>query len=304
MRELFVRQKRLQPLGWMVISLVALVFSFVFSRPDSMVHVIACDVGQGDAILITQGESQVLIDGGPNDAVLSCLGSNIAVWDRKIELMVLTNADADHLTGLIEVLKRYEVEKLVTNHLVKDTARFQAFREAVQESGVSVYAPQKGDSIRVGKLYFDVLWPVTKLGDKLVWNEEVSEAVLGANTYSSRKGNEQSVVLQLRYGEFDALFTGDIGESTERDLVDSGSLGDIEVLKVGHHGSKFSSGESFLDALDPELAIISVGRNRYGHPTGEVLGRLKTTGAQILRTDETGDVEIISDGKTFWLGGE
>ena len=280
---------------------MALVFSFVFSRPDSTVHVIACDVGQGDAILITQGESQVLIDGGPNDAVLSCLGGNIALWDRKIELVVLTNADADHMTGLIEVLKRYEVEKLVTNHLVKDTARFKAFREAVQESGVSVYAPQKGDSIRVGELYFDVLWPATKLGDAKVWNEEVSEAVLGANTYSQSRGNEQSVVLQLSFGEFDVLLTGDIGEVTEKILLGDGVLEDVEVLKVGHHGSKYSSGEGFLNAIQPELALISVGKNRYGHPTQEALERLEDIGMQILRTDEVGNIEIVSDGRRFWI---
>jgi len=122
------------------------------------------------------------------------------------------------------------------------------------------------------------------------------------NSYSKTEANEQSVVLKLIYGGFSVLLTGDIGSETEQVLVNSGSNLRSNVLKVGHHGSKFSSSEEFLRAVKPALAVISVGKkNRYGHPTQETLGRLRAVGARILRTDESGHIEIVSDGEKLWV---
>jgi len=295
-------------------AVVGVVVSFFWLKPDSKVHVAFCNVGQGDGILVVYGQTQVLIDGGPSDSVLSCLSDYVPYWDNEIELVVLTNADSDHMTGLIEVLKRYRVEKLVTNHLFKDTARFEAFREAVISSGVSVYAPQQGDVIKVStkpglvKLEFEVLWPQERLGDKLVWSSIAKASddnnILGLNSYSKTKGNDQSVVLAMHFGEFDALFTGDIGEEVEKVLAGNGVLEDVEVLKVGHHGSKFSSTSEFLDEIDAEVAVVSVGKNSYGHPTQEALARIENSGSKVIRTDTYGTVEIVSDGKNFWLSGD
>ncbi|MBI2010361.1 MAG: MBL fold metallo-hydrolase [Candidatus Chisholmbacteria bacterium] len=288
-------------LRWLLISLLGLLFSFLLLRPDPNLHLVACDIGQGDAILITHGDQQVLIDGGPNDSVLSCLSQYIPFWDRTIELIVLTNGDADHVTGLIDVLGHYQVEKLVTNHLVKDTARFKAFREVVAKENIAVYAPKAGDQIKLGALTFNVLWPENRLGQTLVWQKDVDPKVLGANTYSQTSANEQSIVLKLEYGDFDAILTGDIGTPTEKTLVDAGALTDVEVLKVGHHGSRYSSSETFLTTLSPELALISVGKNTYGHPTPEALQRLKASGAETLTTQESGNIEVITNGHSFWL---
>ena len=265
---------------------MGLVLGWVAYSPDNNVHVIACDVGQGDGILIQQAQTQILIDGGPDEAVLSCLSRHMPFWDREVELVVLTNGDADHVTGLIEVVKRYQVGKLVTNDLIKDTDRFRLFEEVVQERGVEKYAPKVGDQIKVGDLRFDVLWP--------------NEAVLGSSTmYSANKGNEQSVVVKLSYGEFDVLLTGDIGEETEDKLM---GLSEVEVLKVGHHGSRYSSSSEFLERVSPQVAVISAGeKNNYGHPAPDALQRLEAVGAQILRTDELGDVEIVSDGQRYWI---
>lgn len=267
-----------------MVSIAGVVLGWVVYAPDSQVHLVACDVGQGDGILIFQGTTQVVIDGGPDEAVLACLSRYMPFWDRNIELVVLTNGDADHVTGLIEVIKRYEVGKLVANSLIKDTDRFERFRQVVAESGVEEYAPRQGDQIKVGELVFKVMWP--------------SEAILGASTFYGSNGNDQSVVLQLQYGEFDTLLTGDVGERVEA----SREWPEVEVLKVGHHGSRYSSSSDFLEAVSPEIAVISSGEdNRYGHPAPDALQRLEAVGAKILRTDRDGDVEVVTDGKKYWV---
>jgi len=288
---------------WLAISFVGIIIGAVWFTPDQNLHLIACNIGQGDAILITQGNNQILIDGGPNESVLSCLSKYVPFWDRTIELVVLTNADADHLTGLIEVINRYEVNQLVTNHLFKDSQRFTTFRQAVIDHQVKVHAPKAGESIQVtgtDPVTMQVLWPTIALGNQDIWLASTNDQVLGANTYGS-DGNEQSVVLKLTYGDFDALLTGDIGSPTETALLESGTLTDIELLKVGHHGSKYSSTVPFLDTIKPEISIISSGKNSYGHPTPEAIEHLTTAGSQIFRTDQDGDVHLVTDGSKYWI---
>lgn len=289
---------------WLVVGLAAgmgLVWGITSSLPDKNVHLVVCDVGQGDAILISWRSNQVLVDGGPSEAVVDCLSRHIPFWDRTIEVMVLTHPQADHMSGLISVLERYEVERIVANGMVNDTGEFWAFREAVVEEGVEVHLPKRGDRIVLGELILEVIWPKEKVGSDLVWEPSFDTNVLGIET-DSKEVNETSVALKMVFGEFDALLVGDIGLGTEQALVSDGVLSDVEVLKVGHHGSKYASSSEFLREIDPELAVISVGGNNwYGHPTDDTLMRLDTVGAKVLRTDEVGDVEIVSDGREYWV---
>lgn len=288
---------------WLGVAALGATLSFLWLKPTKYLRLVACDVGQGDAMLVLYGKTQVVIDGGPDDSVLDCLSRFIPFWERDVELVVLTHGDADHVTGLIEVLKRYRVEKLVSSHWVKDTANFRAFREAVVEFEVPVYAPQAGDGIRLDEktgLKVTALWPLARGGDEAIWNPDVTEGVLEAHLYPE-PANEQSLIFQLEYGDFDALLVGDAGAPTEEALVRMGRLQDVEVLKVGHHGSRFSSTQSFLEAVTPEVAIVSVGENTYGHPTKEALDRLEAVGARIVRTDRLGDIVISSDGTRFWV---
>ena len=273
-----------------IAGLVVLVAGIVWQWPDTKVHVVACDVGQGDGIVIWRGSTQVVIDGGPNNKIVDCLSKFVPFWDRAIELMVLTHPEADHMTGLIEVLERYEVEQLVTGNVGKSTGVFGRFKQAVEGDGVPVHIAVAGEEIRVNGLEFEVVNP-RQIEDK---------RVLGARVMKEGV-NEMSVVLRLEYAEFSALFTGDISSDTEEALINSGADLRSDVLKVGHHGSKYSSGQAFLAAVKPVVAIISVGKNRYGHPTQEALERLKAVGAKILRTDEAGDVEVVSDGEKVWV---
>lgn len=271
--------------------------------PDDNLHLVFCDVGQGDAALIIYKSSQVLVDGGPDSRVLNCLSRHMPFWDRTVELVVLTHPQADHLTGLIDVIKRYNVSGFLATGVVNDTEGFWRLREEVLDAGIPVSILSRQDIVRFDGVELRALWPEEKLGSKLVWQREPgstsrtgSQKVLGA-AYSGDL-NDTSIVLQLSLNEFDILLTGDVSSGVENQLA---WKGEIEVFKVAHHGSRYSSDQAFLERLAPKLAVISVGRNSFGHPTREVLGRLAALGIKTLRTDKVGDVEIISDGRSWWL---
>jgi competence protein ComEC len=275
--------------------IVALIIGAVVVYPDQNLHVVFCDVGQGDAILITKGTTQVLVDGGPNQKVLNCLSNNIPFWDKTIEMIILTHPDNDHLGGLPDVIERYNVTQLLSHGLIKDSAIFWTFRDKVLEKNIPVYSPKAGDKIQIGGIALEVLSPKEKMGDELVWKKETDSQVLGAYTYSIEP-NEASIVTLLSYGNFDVLLPGDISSQTE-EAIESDK--DVEVLKVAHHGSKYSSSEEFLERINPDLAVISVGKNSYGHPTKEVLERLRNLKIQVLRTDLEGEIEISTNGKEW-----
>lgn len=271
-----------KPVFWLFLFLV-LIWAGIFQLPDNKLHLVFCDVGQGDAILIYRGSTQILIDGGPNQSILNCLSSHLPFWDREIEMVVTTHPEADHISGMIDVIERYSVKQFVVNSLGKESAVFQEFQNSVLAENADVYFPKTGDRINLGPLRLTVLWPQSQ------------ENVLGATTIE-RGINDTSVVLKLSFGEFDALLTGDISTKVESQL----DLTDIEVLKVAHHGSKYSTGEEFLKQIQPELAVISVGKNSFGHPTEEVLKRLSNQAIKLLRTDQEGEIEVVSDGKKWY----
>jgi len=273
--------------------------------PDSNVHIVMCDVGQGDATVVIHRFTQVVIDGGPSsEKMMACLSERMPFWDRQIEMVVVSNNDEDHYLGLIEVLERYEVGMFVASSIVKKAKSFEKLREVVVSEEALVHVPQVGEELKAGELAFKVLWPQEKMGDERLWHAQpvvdasLSE-ILGA--MSVKEPNSYSVVLELDFGEFEALFTGDIGEDEEKILLERG-LRDIEYLKVGHHGSKYSSSLKFLEKIMPEVAVIGVGaKNSYGHPTKEVLGNLEQVGAKVLRTDKDGIIEVVSDGERMWI---
>jgi competence protein ComEC len=258
MKEIKILKK---PLFWLILILI-LVWVAVFSLPDNRLHLVFCDVGQGDAILISFQKTQILIDGGPDNRVLSCLSHHLPFWDRKIEIVILTHPEEDHFGGLVDAIKRYSVRYLIAD----------SWPEAEQKT-ISLRA---GDEIRLDKLKFSVLWP-----------KEINQ---------EGKLNENSLVLKLAFGSFCALLTGDISSKTE-DRLDE--IGPCQVLKVAHHGSKYSTSRFFLQKVKPQLAVISVGKNRFGHPTEEVIKRLQDLDIKMLRTDKMGEIEIVSDGQRW-----
>lgn len=283
--------------------LAGLIWGVFFQLPDNRFHLVFCDVGQGDAILAFFGSTQVLVDGGPNDKVLTCLGNHLPFWDRKIELVILTHPEYDHLTGLISVIERYKILQIVSNSLITESGIFQKFREEVVRRKIPVYSPKRGEEIKVGKISLKIFWPEEKVGEEIVWKTLAEPKILGLTSFAGNL-NKTSIVTLLEFDQFQALLTGDIGIQEEKKIIFKEKFPNqgIEVLKVAHHGSKYSTGEDFLNVISPKLAVISVGaNNRYGHPAGEVLERLDKVGTKVLRTDLEGEIEIISDGKAWYI---
>lgn len=274
------------------ILLVAILGFQFFKFHDGKLHIVACDVGQGDAFFIrTPKGSDILIDGGPNDKVLSCLSSHMPFWDRTLELVILTHPDTDHSAGLIDVIERYRVIHLFTQKVPGKTKVFQKLERVLAENSTTAKHLYQDDFIREGDFVsLRVLWPskeMIKITEQNISNHNL-------------KLNELSVVLELRYENFKALFTGDAGSEVMDQIA--GDAGDIDLLKVPHHGSKTGMSESFLMTVKPELAIISAGNgNKYGHPTQFILDLLSNIGAKILRTDLEGEIEVVSDGEKYWI---
>lgn len=285
--------------------------------PDDNLHIVACDVGQGDATLLIQGSTQVVVDGGPSPARLAhCLEKHMPFWDRTIELMVVTHPQFDHFNGLTGVVRGYTVVQLLANNVSSESEAFAEFRQAVLEAGVPVHAPIQGERVRAGELELRVLWPQERRGSGILWETTTGTGAKNCIILQQETGscaslyeltayegdlNEVSIVLSLTFGQVDVLLTGDMGTREEQALVGAGLITPVEVLKVAHHGSKYSSSQEFLEAAKPRLALIMVGRdNRFGHPTSDTLMRLDRVGARVLRTDELGTVELVTDGERVW----
>lgn len=280
--------------------LISTVAAVVLNIPSNELKMVVCDVGQGDAILLTQGTNQVLIDGGKSGSkVLECLRRHIPFWDRKLEVIVVTNSDADHSGGLNSVIDRYDLIYFVSGEGLQNTDILINLANSVRVSDAIVVGVRQGDEIRVGRggeLILHVLWPNELKSKKVAiftseFNNEELEQILGE---SATRGdiNEKSVVIDVEWGGKHVLLMGDSGEVTEKALLDEGLLRNVDVLKVGHHGSKYSSSLEFLMLVRPEIAVISVGKNSYGHPTSETINRLENVGAKVLRTDQEGDIVI------------
>jgi competence protein ComEC len=241
------------------------------------------NVGQGDAALIkTPQGHQVLIDGGPNSSVLEKLGKEMPFWDRTIDLIILSHPEKDHLAGLLEVLKKYQVHYVLWSGVKRDTPEYQEWINLIQKENADIKIVQAGDKIKIGNLEIVVLSPMeNSVGQEL------------------KDSNDSSVVAKLIFGQNSFLFTGDISEKVEKNLAQEILEINSNVLKISHHGSKYSTIDEFIRAVSPEVAVIEVGENSYGHPTQEVLDRLAKYGIDILRTDQNGDIKIFSDGKNF-----
>jgi beta-lactamase superfamily II metal-dependent hydrolase len=257
----------------------ALAVQIVRGEADvSTLKVYFLDVGQGDAELaVLPGGVKVLIDGGPpNGKVLDALGNALKATDRYIDLVVLSHAELDHFGGLIEVLKRYRVGAFLWNGRAGTAPAFADFKNILDETSVQVVELGASDSILYNNSSLAVLSPDKKTLQKSVVNDT-------------------ALVLKLSSNNARMLFTGDIGADEEQNLA--ASIGSVHVLKVAHHGSKFSTTANFLDAVSPKYAVIEVGKNTYGHPTPDVLQRLADSGARVFRTDKDGILEFVSDGK-------
>lgn len=263
-----------------------LTWQAVFYKTDHYLHINMLNVGQGDAIHIRKDNIDLLFDGGPDGSVLTELGKTMPFYDRELEYVFLTHADSDHVTGLVDVIKNYQVDHLYLTGAVKDTAVFNEFISTVESENIQISFIRFHDEIDIGDDFdFQVFWP----------DEE----------YAVNKNNDinnTSIVGRLSYKDVSILLTGDVENDAQTDIVSTyGGELSSDILKVAHHGSKNATSESLLSVVEPEIALISVGEgNSFGHPHKETLDLLEKFGVQTFRTDCDSTISIISDGINFW----
>jgi len=270
--------------------LIFLIWIPVFQMPDNKLHVTILNVGQGDAILVQTPTGQnILIDGGPSPrAISSALGGKLPFWNRKIDLMASTQPQADHLTGLLEVLNNYEVALIIEPKIEYDSETYREWRRLVTYKKITCINVYSGQEIQLGNdIIINILNPPLDL-------------LHGTSDDIDNNG----LVLHLVWNEISFLFTADIGIDAERYLISQRKAIGSSVLKVAHHGSKTSTSHEFLAVVDPEAAVISVGENnKLSLPNFEVISRLenKLGTNRVYTTAENGYIEFTTDGRHLWV---
>ncbi|MBP9816883.1 MAG: MBL fold metallo-hydrolase [Candidatus Pacebacteria bacterium] len=262
---------------------VNLVFLLLLVPRTHELRVSFLTVGQGDAILL-QGPTgiDVLVDGGRDRSVLRELPRVMGVLDRSIDVVVATHPDADHISGLADVFGRYRVHYFLEPGVENDTSAALRLADAVaKEPGIEAVLARRGQRLLLGGgAYADILYP--------------------SGDVSKLETNTGSIIMRVVYGETEFMLTGDAPLSIENWLVAQKENLQSDVLKAGHHGSRTSTSDEFLDAVAPALVVISAGKdNSYGHPHPEVLARVAKAGARTLSTIESGTITLVSDGVTI-----
>lgn len=254
---------------------------FTYAVSEKELTVAFLNVGQGDAIYIeTPNGTQVLLDGGPNKSVLRELGDMMPFWDRTLDIVILSHPDLDHVGGLTSVLKRFDVDRIMSPGVGASIGAYESIVDEVLEKNIESIIARRG-RVWLDKehgVYLDILFP--------------DRDVTGFDK------NLASIVAKLVYGETSFLLTGDSPKSIEAYLVDVDAEAlDVDVLKLGHHGSKTSTSEEFLGYTSPEYVIISAGKdNRYGHPHKEVTDLLQQFDVMYFNTAEEGNILFKSNG--------
>ena len=263
-----------------------LVFLLIFSlnvSADLTVHFI--DVGQGDAILLQHQEGDtVLIDGGDRFASIEekLISYLTEAGVERFDAIIATHPHADHIGGLPAVMENFPVDAIYDSGRVHTSQTYENYLMLIDEKDIPFKTPRRGDKIELDNLTFDIVHP----------GENVEEYSL----------NDASITAHLQYGQISFIFTGDIEESAEREIVETGIDIKSTVLKVAHHGSRTSTNDYFLEAVNPEVAIIQVGENnRFSHPAPEVKNRLQENNIDIYRNDLNGDIVINTDGETYTI---
>jgi competence protein ComEC len=322
--------------GYLITGIITgclLILSFLATIPDGKLHVVFCDVGQGDGIYVRFPDGKdLVIDGGPGNKIIGCLSRHMPFWDRTLDMTILTHPQSDHLNGLLTVLQRYQARYLLRSDITNTTEGFEKLKTLVKQKNITEKFAITGEMITLGPAKLTIAWPSKEqiAGMKPINNVTMQQcnnslqtpcpSILG--TTSDTNINDGSVVFSLSYGTFDALFMSDADSHVQPRMM-SGQLvgsisaltprdGTLELFKVPHHGSKTGLTDSFLQKISPAmagqensltlqkpLAVISVGINSYGHPAPEIIQKLESAGFQVLRTDKAGDIEVVSDGKTW-----
>lgn len=246
----------------------------IFSAPSAVTSTYYfLDIGQGDStLLIFPGNVKLLVDGGPDAKVVDRLAEILPPHDRYLDLMLMTHPQQDHMGGFPEILKSYKVGAFLGTRRAAEIASYKELMRELTARNVPYIGLSSGDHIKYKNILINVLSP----DEKLLISKEL---------------NDTSLVLMVQDGGVKTLLTGDAGSNIESLLLSRYDL-DADILKVGHHGSRFSSSAAFLAEVTPKISVIEVGKNSYGHPTPSALARLSETSSLIYRTDQDGTVAL------------
>jgi len=267
--------------------LLGIIFYSQYFRPH-LLKVSFYNIGQGDAIFIeTPSRFQMLVDAGPGPKILEELSRDLPFYDRSLNLIVPTHADSDHVSGMIDVLERYSIDTIMLDPHLGKTTVYDRLMESVKQEGARIfYAGRSQDSKQ--------LQPIALPGGVTF---KILNPVVG---YPEKTTNDDSIALLVEYGAFKLLLLADVTARIEDQLLPLLPSG-IQVVKIAHHGSRFSSGQQFLQTLAPQLCVVQVGKNRYGHPSKEALASIQSAHCHLWRTDTMGALTLYSDGKTYWI---
>lgn len=265
--------------------LICLITLFSFGSSKKL-RVSFLDIGQGDSILVqTPSGHDMLIDGGGDTRVLEKIAKELSYFDHHLDVIVATHPDADHITGLISVLRKYDVDHIIISPIDGHTGVFDELQKSIRDEHRDMHVGKKGDEIIFGDgVVAHILYP-------------------GPNFHGDQKDtNSASVSMVITYGDESILLTGDLPSTHEGELIGDILPHGVTIYKAGHHGSKYSSGDQLLSYIRPEYAVISAGKdNKYGHPSGEALARLTTYSQEIISTIDRGTISFSLDGKTTIL---
>jgi len=254
-----------------IFSLIIIFLISISQINDQRTKIVFCDVGQGDAAYIRiKNQVDVLIDAGPDKKVLNCLGKHMPFWDRKIELAFLSHHDKDHYGGFSFVTDRYKIYKFITIDYRFDSKTYKQLEDKIKKKKIDYQFGFQGENFSIANDNFIMYWPPKDL--------------------KSYYSNEYSLVFLFEEENFRVLFTGDSSPFVMNSLS-SQPINKVNILKIPHHGSKNGLTKNFLELADPEIGVISVGKNNsYGHPSKQVLDMLKAKNVKVKRTDEDGEI--------------
>lgn len=256
------------------------------SWPDSQFRFWVLDVGQGNAeLIVTPDNHQILYDGGPDDTILLELGRRMPFWDRTIEYVIISHFHADHITGLIEVLRRYQVGEIWISGATYTTDQYHELMELIRDQAIPMRIVAAGDSLAIDGLDLTILYPLVPVADT-----------------NPSDPHDATLVVKVTALGHTFLLTGDLDERHEEELIKywcelPGPVAcpalASDFLMVPHHGSQFGLDTQFLEAVQPTSAAIPVGRrNRFGHPHSLILERLIAAGVEFWRTDQDGSIDV------------
>lgn len=272
--------------------LISCICAFQYAQgiaPTTIMSVSFLDVGQGDAIYIrAPNGTDMLVDGGPDTAVLSKLAHVMPAFDSTIDVVIATHPDKDHIAGLIPIFEKYSVKKYLHSEVSSDSSYDESLAEAAaNEPNLEQIVAHRGERIVLDEthgIYVDILFP-------------------DQNTINFKETNDASIVARLVYGKQSFLLTGDSPQSVEEWLVKTDGVRlQSSVLKLGHHGSNSASSTKYLKTVHPDYAIVSAGKNNtYHHPSAAVVARVKDLRIPLLSTIDSGTITFATDGMKIWI---